>query len=367
MAAPPNNSLTAPLVRAASPGYSPVDEDQRQDWSWVGRPLTWIAITIVTAYAAVVIASPTPCSEVEECVASWDNFERTSNAVSVYAVGGLATALILEVVSLYLSYQSAKPIIGLIKGVEANFVPLAMMCVAFAALLAENATFAYSTTPWYLHAAAPGIAGHSGRPVYTIFYAEWLINVPILIMVSGKFALFRQLEQLSRPLVITNGYIVLSWYAHFVESAMTRRAVVGLAFAMYGWASYDMIAWVTAFRERVRKDLPSRTLRPALTLALVALFGIYGVIYVCALEGVISSETERFFYQCNDLGARFVMLMSFAHMRVSQYYDLITMLLVNGNTNFARHVSMRSGGRDEQLTATRSKRKGASMDLEDCE
>ena len=41
----------------------------------------------------------------------------------------------------------------------------------------ENVAFQWDS-PWYAHAANLGRADLNDTPVYTIFYAEWLINEP---------------------------------------------------------------------------------------------------------------------------------------------------------------------------------------------
>lgn len=42
-----------------------------------------------------------------------------------------------------------------------------------------------------VHVAAPGVGEAAGRPVYSAIYAEWVVNVPILLVLSGRFALSR--------------------------------------------------------------------------------------------------------------------------------------------------------------------------------
>eukprot|EP00913_Durusdinium_trenchii_P001446 g1339.t1 len=40
-------------------------------------------------------------------------------------------------------------------------------------------------------------------PVYTSIYVEWLINVPILLVLAGSCALHRTVREVKRPLIIT--------------------------------------------------------------------------------------------------------------------------------------------------------------------
>jgi hypothetical protein len=41
----------------------------------------------------------------------------------------------------------------------------------------ENLALVIGETPWFAHAANLGHPELDGQPVYTVFYAEWLINV----------------------------------------------------------------------------------------------------------------------------------------------------------------------------------------------
>mmetsp|Transcript_30284 Transcript_30284/g.76939 ORF Transcript_30284/g.76939 Transcript_30284/m.76939 type:complete len:113 (+) Transcript_30284:1-339(+) len=93
-----------------------------------------------------------------------------------------------------------------------------------------------------------------------------------------------------------------------------------------------MLGWVWHFGSRARDDLPSRTLRPLLTCALVTVFGLYGVAYLSAMVGVIATEYERLFYQISNLGSKFVMLMCCGSIRSNLYNDLIVVLLCKANT-----------------------------------
>lgn len=45
-----------------------------------------------------------------------------------------------------------------------------------ALLCKENMVLVIGETPWFAHAASLGHPDLDGQPVYTVFYAEWLIN-----------------------------------------------------------------------------------------------------------------------------------------------------------------------------------------------
>lgn len=129
------------------------------------------------------------------------------NALSRYVVCSLLTALVLEIAALRLTWKSARPLVGMVRGIEHTFVPPLLLCVSFFVLILENM---FIGALWLVHAAAPGVGNVSGRPVYSAIYAEWLINVPILLVLAGTCALGRPLSDVSRPLVVTNLYIILA-------------------------------------------------------------------------------------------------------------------------------------------------------------
>ncbi|CAE7947545.1 mask, partial [Symbiodinium sp. KB8] len=106
--------------------------------------------------------------------------------------------------------------LGLINGLDNTFMPPVLLCVTLFVLVLENLVFVCSTSPWAVTASA------GGEPVYTSIYCEWLVNVPILLVLAGNCALDRPSGEISRPLLVTNIYIVFAWTAHFIPSPFLR-------------------------------------------------------------------------------------------------------------------------------------------------
>jgi len=289
---------------------------------------------MLAALAAMLLVMPTSCSDVwacsKMCEVAW-------NALSRYVVCALLTALGLEVVALRLTWKSAQPLVGMVRGVEHTFFPPLLLCVTFLVLILENLAIC---ALWFVHAGAPGVGAATGRPVYSAVYVEWLINVPILLVLTGGCALGRPLSEVSRPLAVTNFYIILAWSAHFVEWALMRWLAILVAFAMYGWASMDMAKWVVKFRDSSRDDLPARGLRVGLSVGLIWSFFIYGVVYLSGQLGWISSPMEVSSYIVMNVGVKLVILLAFVGIRSSQFYDLLVSLLVNKSSPFARQVAV---------------------------
>jgi len=156
-----------------------------------------------------------------------------------------------------------------------------------------------------------------------------LINVPILLILAGNSALNRPIPEVSRPLLVTNIYIIIAWAAFFVPNEPIRWCFIATAFAMYAWASYDMATWVSNFRATARPDFPARNLRCALTIGLIVVFFIYGMVYLASLLDLINPRQELIFFVTWDLGVKLSFLCAFVGIRASQFYDLLVTLIKN--------------------------------------
>jgi len=309
-------------------------------------PLAWAAITFAAIGVAVGFVQPRPCSESAAC----DEVHKpVQNAVSRYAICALATCLALELASLRLTWKRAQTIVGLVVGVEFTFIPPLLLCVAFFVLILENCSVC---NLWLIHAAAPGVGGLPVRPIFSTIILEWLVNVPILLALGGVCALGRSLREVARPLVVTNLYIVLSWSAYFIADVKLRWLAIFVAFAMYLWASIDMIGWVNRFRTATRKDLPARNTRCALNYGLIAAFFVYGLVYLAAMTGILSSEGELFAYICMNVSVKLGFLLAFVGIRSSQFYDLILGLLANKVLPFERQIAINNDLGDVEHAST---------------
>ncbi|CAE8596591.1 unnamed protein product [Polarella glacialis] len=303
----------------------------------MGNPFIWAAITAITALIAVAVFRPTSCSSSKNCVALESDSSHLYNA---FAATGLGTVLLHELASLFLSYRSLANAQGLLANLTKMLEPSALLCVSFSVLILENLILFISPSPWYAHSAEFGAAS-SGETavVYTIFYVEWLINVPILLTLAGKCALGLSFEDIARPVVVTNVYIIAAWTCYFIPDTSARYAVVTLSFAMYAWASYDMVQWVVRFLRANPKSQSGLYLRPSLTLLLIVVFGIYGLVFVLRLLGQVDAGTERLFYTFMDIGSKLTVSIIFTGVRSSGYHALLLDMLVNTNPVFQRSIS----------------------------
>lgn len=256
---------------------------------------------------------------------------------NLLAAAGLGTLLLHECVSCWMTHRSAKKAMGLIKGIKGWLLPSQLLCVTFIVLFIQHMIFINIAQTWFAHATPAGVRGNSkDLPVYTINFIEWLINVPILLVAAGKCALDQPMEALTRPIVVTNTYIIFSWVAFFLTDPTLKWGLVVLSFLMYGWASYDMYQWVIDFRIAESADAPSRALKQWLAVGLIIIFGIYGVVYLLSLLNLISPFEERVAYMFMGLSSKLGMSMAFAGIRSSETVDLLITMLIQTNIPFRR-------------------------------
>ncbi|CAE8589413.1 unnamed protein product, partial [Polarella glacialis] len=293
----------------------------------------WIATTVVVVLAALALVKPTSCASVEKCASAEKEITHIYN---VFASFGLATAFLHELAGLSLAYRSTRRAMHFIPHLKDALVPSALLCTTFFLLIVENLVLCFFKSPWYAHSTSLGDEVLDGKPVYTVFYLEWLVNVPILLILAGKHALLRPMAEVTRPLVVTNIYIILAWSAHFIPSVGLRYSVVAVSFGMYGWASLDMVQWVSRYHREHPDE--GRLSRPFLCWALITIFGIYGIVFLGRMSGHVSIEAERLFFTFWNLGSKLLASMAIAGIRSSENHNLLLNMLVNTNTVFQRGI-----------------------------
>jgi len=300
-------------------------------------PVAWAAITACAAGLAYAFVRPTLCSDVDECTEIDSELSTSYNGL---ACTGLATVFLHELASLMLTRKSISQAQGLLHNTKRFVEPSAFLCWSFLVLLIENAVLLMAKSPWYAHSAQ--LLGKE-QPVYTIFYLEWLINVPILLVLAGRCALSMTNQDIARPLIITNLYIILAWSCYYVDDSSIRKSLVSLSFSMYGFASYDMIMWVCKFLRANPDSSSGLYLRPVLTVCLIVIFGIYGLVFLGRLNGSVTPQSEKLFFTFMDIGSKLLVSMIFTGVRSSQYNAMLLDMLANTNTSFARNYNQVSG------------------------
>ena len=115
---------------------------------------------------------------------------------------------------------------------------------------------------------------------------EWTANMPIVFMLAGYCGLGRPLCEISRPLLLTNTYIILCWAATLTSSASLKWILILGSLAMYAFSSSLMFNWGLDFEKVAPKDLPGRGLRPLLSCGLILHFFLYGLVYLASAAGM---------------------------------------------------------------------------------
>lgn len=297
------------------------------------EPCAWVAITMILALIVYASVRPEWCTDVERCTAAHADIPYIYHACTASA---LCAVLLHEIACLCLACRAANSAMRIIHSIRETLLPSVFLCVSFLVLFFENIVFVIGTSPWHAHSMRVGDRKLDGEPVYTVIYVEWLVNVPILLILAGKYALSRPTAEIARPLLVTNAYIILAWTAHFIPSSAGRMATVAACFAMYAWSSYDMIRWVTRFHS----DHPDAKLfgRPFLSISLIVIFGIYGMVYLCRQYGALSTSTEKMCFMVMDTSSKLLASMAFAGLRSSQYHNMLLRMAVNTNTVFQRQL-----------------------------
>ncbi|CAE7462092.1 unnamed protein product [Symbiodinium natans] len=316
-----------------------VTEQTLDDYSMfkqlLSRKVSWVLITAFTAVLCYTAVRPALCSHDERCQ------EQHSSATELVPYSSLISAslaavLMHELASVILTFRTAQKALSLIPNVRESLIPSALLCTSFAVLLLENMPFYAANSAWFVHASVSELPELDRMPVYTIFYVEWLVNVPILLVLAGGVSLGRPGPEVAEPLVLTNIYMILAWCADFISNAPGKWAVVAVSFLMYFKASYDMFLWV----KRWRVDNPDGHLfgRPLLAMALVLVFGIYGLVYVFRLVGVVSWKFECIFFLTMNFSTKLCASMSLAGIRSSEFQEVLLVMLANTQTSFQRTI-----------------------------
>ncbi|CAE7841529.1 unnamed protein product, partial [Symbiodinium sp. KB8] len=302
-----------------------------------------VAVTLVTWAICWLVAAPVNCHEVPACAKHLQSYPGYYHVISAAA---LVAMLGHEVLSLIATYMGAQETQALVPHLQSRFLPTLLLAVMFGVLATAERLF--SRAEWTIAHVMPSADGLTtpGRPVYTMQYMEWGINVPIMLILSGYCTLGRPLQEVSRPLIVTNVYVILCWVATATESAFLKWFLIGVSFAMYAWASYDMLNWCSAYERTAPADLPSRGLRPFLSSGLVAHLLLYGVVYMASVVGVMDAHTERKSFFALTFGAKLAYSAAFVFIRADEYHKTLTDVLRKVSVSNVGMISILRGSFD---------------------
>lgn len=277
--------------------------------------LRWGFLALVSASVAStgwVALAPEPCWSVPSCAARTQAAPKTYH---MYMFACLGTLLMWEVSQVVVTLVDFGFRTWRGKGQDPR-LSASLMCLTLIVLLVTEALFACLDVVW-AHNSLRG-------PVYTLRFVEWLLTVPLLLLLGACGALERPLEKALGPILWTEAYIVVSWVALLVKNPFLCGLLVCMTFGGYGWASYGMLQWIASYKAEATAGAPCPRLRVAAVFLLIALFALYGVNYLCALFQVISQETELFIYSVMGFGSKAGMSMIFNTLRSSAQTHALT-------------------------------------------
>lgn len=303
----------------------------------------WIAVSVFTWVVCWVFVAPKDCQDLSVC-----NQQMKSYPTYVYVISGTALVAMAgnEICGLIATYMGSKQTQALIPHLQSRCLPSFLLAVMFSWLAVVEYFFARPDVNLaHVHSSADGLTV-PGRPVWTLRYIEWCINVPILFLLSGHCALGRPLKEISRPLVMTNIYIVFSWMANVTESGFLKWALIVTSFLMYGCASMDMMKWSSDFQRLAPADLPSRRIRPWLSNGLIIHFQCFAAIYMSSSLGIIDAEKESMGYFITTFGTKIAYCATFVFVRADEYHKTLTDVLRKVSVSNVGMISILRGSFD---------------------
>ena len=194
--------------------------------------VTWVIATLFTIVLCGALSGPVVCKDLVSCNQSHQK-DQDLRLYSALIAAALVAVLLQEAAAVALTHNTARKAIHLIPNIKESLLPSLLLCVTFVVLLVENLPMVIGDVPWFAHAANLNRSDLHEQPVYTIFYAEWVVNVPILLVMAGSISLGRSAVEVGEPLLITNIYIVLAWVAHFIPNVPLRYTVVSVTWKWF--------------------------------------------------------------------------------------------------------------------------------------
>jgi bacteriorhodopsin len=172
------------------------------------------------------------------------------------------------------------------------------------------------------------------RPVFSIHYVEWMVTVPLMLVLSGICVLGRSFSEVVVPIAATDTYIFVAWAANLVQSAGLQWLLITTTFVLYGWASIGMFRWVSNFWLSDSKDLPRPEIRAAIALGLVLLFSFYGLVYLLARLDAIDLVSEHLCYTFLDVSSKIAMSLILSRVQAADQRETMeSMVKYIGNLN----------------------------------
>jgi len=293
--------------------------------SWypeVRRFVAKTACAVVVAALMIIMAAPVNCYAITTCAGSVETMKDMHRIIHCMLASGACMLFLRELVELWTNLQEVKDERSLMDA----WLGSALICAVLGVLSVTQMLFACGMS--IQHYAPPLQNGSEAVAiVHSLRYIEWFVNVPMLLVVSGMVALHRSWGEIQTTLFITNGYMFAAWLALVSDFGWLRIVLVIASFAGYLWASMKMSLWAYRFWNESSKSTLDRHLRVVCCFGQVAVFGVYGGVYLLAWSGAITSSAEHVSYGVLDVVVKWgtaVLLSTFRHVeRQGVFQDLL--------------------------------------------
>mmetsp|Transcript_9386 Transcript_9386/g.22537 ORF Transcript_9386/g.22537 Transcript_9386/m.22537 type:complete len:752 (-) Transcript_9386:119-2374(-) len=223
-------------------------------------------------------------------------------------------------------------------------LPQLLLCTVLCSLTCVEVHLAMTPLSW-IHVG-------QGRPIYTVRYASWLVDAPVLMVLTCCGALQRPFSEAVGPFLATGGYILVSWAVLFLENANLRWLLIAGTFVAYFWASERMMQWVVDFLKEENDELPCRGARIASVLLVIIVFGLYGAVYLAGAGDLIGFSTEMLGYTVLGFFAKVSLSVLFASIRSYQNHQALARLVTKVRGTSVAFVSLLRGSFDHVVPCT---------------
>lgn len=227
--------------------------------------------------------APVTCAADERCAELDGAIDRTFHGKIAFALGIL---LLKEVVGLIKAVADGMRDLARTSAKSRRWLAPLLLSAILGVLICFELELFLSDGSSLAHSA-------HGRPVQTLRYAEWVVNVPLFIVLGACCFMGRPLKEVLPPLILTEVYMVVAWFAVVVHSVLLSIVAVVVTFVLYSLATLMMLRGVRAFWRESAPDSPGRWVKPSATMSLLALFVVYAIIYLLAVFDEIPPEVEE--------------------------------------------------------------------------
>jgi len=291
---------------------------------------------------------PYPCKDIPQCVLALDNEPTNLISTPQSRIAALSVLLAKEFSTLVYAHYEVPEMQTVASGFSKFRTSLLLMCIVLAVKIVSELAFAVGST-WPF--AVPPMTGmlEDWGVVHALRFVDWIVTVPLLLVLCGHYVLRRPMSEVIGPALASSCYAYLAGMAMVASSLISRILLMMVAFAAYFWVSVEMIRWAYRFLCHTSREVPRRIVRVVFSVGLVLFFGLYGIIYLLAIHGVISSATESEFYARGDVLCKISISFLIANVNEAERQHALRDLLFQSHDMSSACLSLLRGSFDHVL------------------